>query len=79
MFFQTEVSDSEMRKVKAGKAAAKCGDRGDEFFVIECCSQYLVRPICEFSQRSDTSCAGQTTCERSFLVHLSFYESINIK
>lgn len=67
---ETEVSDSEIRKVKAGKAAAKCGDRGDEFFVIECCSQ-LVCPIHD-AFTAKWGCAGQTTCERSLSVHSPF-------
>jgi hypothetical protein len=39
-----EVSDSEIRKVKAGSAAAKFGDLGDEFFVIEFGSQNFSLP-----------------------------------
>lgn len=41
-----EVSDSEIRKVKAGQAAATCGDLGNEFFVIEPGSQQR-RTLCE--------------------------------
>lgn len=53
------VSDSEIRKVKAGSAAAKFGDLGDEFFVIETGSiEVVITTEKMTAQKSGTSAAA---------------------